>query len=179
MMRCLVVLTACLCLLLSLTPQARSQVGFDRRGGDYTSFSIRSGDPAACAARCEREARCRAWSFVYPGSDREATCWLKGTVPARTADACCVSGVKGAGLGEPRIGATEFAIDRAGADFRVIDLAADATGATCKAACEADGRCRAWTYVRPGYIGPGARCFLKERVVPPRRKPCCISGVVR
>ena len=40
-------------------------------------------------------------------------------------------------------------------------------------------RCRAWTYLRPGYGGPAARCFLKDRVKPPRRRPCCISGVVR
>jgi hypothetical protein len=33
--------------------------------------------------------------------------------------------------------------------------------------------------VRPGYIGTAARCFLKSRVTPPRRKPCCVSGVVR
>ena len=26
-------------------------------------------------------------------------------------------------------------------------------GAACKAACEAENRCRAWTYVRPGYLG--------------------------
>ena len=48
-----------------------------------------------------------------------------------------------------------------------------------KAACEADNKCRAWTYSRPGYLGASARCFLKHQVKPPRRKPCCISGVVR
>ena len=30
------------------------------------SASPSAGDPAACAARCEREGRCRAWSFSYP-----------------------------------------------------------------------------------------------------------------
>jgi len=58
-------------------------------------------------------------------------------------------------------------------------VAADPSGQACKAACEADSRCRAWTYVRPGYHGPNARCYLKERVRTPRRKPCCISGVVK
>jgi hypothetical protein len=33
--------------------------------------------------------------------------------------------------------------------------------------------------VRPGYLGPSARCYLKDRITAPRRKPCCISGVVR
>ncbi|MGC1826286.1 MAG: apple domain-containing protein, partial [Pseudolabrys sp.] len=36
-----------------------------------------------------------------------------------------------------------------------------------------------WTYVRPGYIAPSARCYLKDKITRPRYKPCCISGVVR
>jgi hypothetical protein len=159
---------------------AHAQVGFDRPGGDYTSFVVKSGDPAVCAARCERDARCRAWSFSYPVSeDTNALCWLKSEVRPRVPAPCCVSGVRGAGVVEPRVGPIEFSIDRFGGDYRNFDLPPDPTGAACKAACEADGRCRAWTYARPGYIGPAARCFLKDRLKPPHRKPCCISGVVR
>ena len=40
-----------------LAGQVHAQSGFDRRGGDYLRFEIRSGDPAVCAARCERDAR--------------------------------------------------------------------------------------------------------------------------
>jgi hypothetical protein len=40
-------------------------------------------------------------------------------------------------------------------------------------------RCRAWTYRRPGYGTAAARCYLKDAIKPPHRKPCCISGVVR
>ena len=36
------------------------------RAATTRNFTVRSGDPAACAARCERERRCRAWSFSYP-----------------------------------------------------------------------------------------------------------------
>ncbi len=32
---------------------------------------------------------------------------------------------------------------------------------------------------KPGYTGKEARCFLKDHVKPPRRKPGFISGVVR
>lgn len=175
MIRLFIALTACFLLGSSV----HAQVGFDRRGGDYSSFAVRAGDPAACALRCEREGRCRAWSFAYPSAERGATCWLKSQVTARAADPCCVSGVKGAGVIEPRTGPIEYSIDRWGGDYGSTEVKPDAAGAACKAACEADGRCRAWTYVRPGYIGPAARCFLKDRVLPPRRKPCCISGVVR
>ena len=52
-------------------------------------------------------------------------------------------------------------------------------GQQCAVACTEESRCRAWTYVRPGYHGPAARCVLKARITPPRRKPCCISGVTR
>jgi|SRR5581483_9623373 len=160
---------------------AVAQTGFDRPGGDYANFTVRGGDPAACAARCERESRCRAWSFSYPRTaGTGAVCWLKNEVTARVENTCCISGVRGAGVIEPLTGNTEFSIDRTGGDLRNIEIAADATGRACQAACEADGKCRAWTYLRPGYGGgASARCFLKSEIKPPRRRPCCISGVVR
>ncbi len=159
---------------------ASAQAGFDRPGGDYSNFVVRNGDPAACAARCEREGRCRAWSFSYPGTAAPgATCWLKQQVTQRQEDSCCVSGVKGAAVLEPKNGQIEFSIDRYGGDYRNLEVTADPTGAVCEAACKAEDRCRAWTYVRPGYLGTSARCFLKERLTKPRHKPCCVSGVVR
>jgi hypothetical protein len=167
-------------IVLAAAAPARAQSGFDRRGGDYLSFQIRNGDPAVCAARCERDARCRAWSFSYPRTvNMLATCWLKNRVPPRHEDKCCVSGVRGAGVIEPRRGPIEFSIDRYGGDYRNFEIAPDATGAACKAACDAESRCRAWTYVRPGYLGPSARCYLKDKITRPRHKLCCISGVVR
>ncbi len=166
--------------VVALSGAAQAQSGFDRRGGDYTSFPIRTGDPALCAARCERDNRCRAWSFSYPRTETTpATCWLKNKVTPRNEDACCVSGVRGAGVIEPRSATLEFNIDRLGGDYRYFDIVPDATGAACKAACEADNKCRAWTYARPGYISVTPRCYLKDSLKPPRSKPCCISGVVR
>jgi hypothetical protein len=170
--------------IMAIAP-AHAQSGTDRPGGDYARFVVPSGDPAMCAARCDREPRCRAWTFSYPGTvavggGTSATCWLKSEVKPRVENPCCVSGVKGAGLIEARAGPVEMAIDRTGGDYRFFDLASDPTGQSCKSACEGDNRCRAWTYVRPGYLGPAsARCYLKDRITRPRRKPCCMSGVVR
>ena len=159
---------------------ASAQSGFDRRGGDLSRFVVNSGDPEICAARCEREQRCRAWTFSYPRTaGAQAICWLKSEVKPAVADPCCISGVKGGHVVEPRSESFEYAIDRFGGDYRDFDIASDPTGAACKAACEGENRCRTWTYVRPGYLGPSARCYLKDRITPPRRKPCCISGVVR
>ncbi len=165
---------------LAFAGVAQAQSGFDRRGGDYLKFDIRSGDPAECARQCERDGRCQAWTFSYPRSEKAyAQCWLKNKVSPRFEDKCCVSGVRGAGVIEPRTNALETSIDRVGGDYRNFETPSDSTGAACGAACAADNKCRAWTYVRPGYIGASARCFLKDRITRPRPKPCCVSGVVR
>jgi hypothetical protein len=176
---CRIAVLAALLLAGAVSP-ATAQVGYDRYGGDYASFTLRSGDPTQCAARCERDSRCRAWAFSYPATESiNAVCWLKSRVTPRSLAPCCVSGVRGAGVIEPRSGATEFAIDRVGGDYRHFELPSDPTAKSCQVACEADEACRAWTYLRPGYVGPAAFCYLKDRITPPRRRPCCISGVVR
>jgi hypothetical protein len=159
---------------------AHAQTNFDRPGSDYQNSPVPSGDPADCALVCERDRRCRAWSFNYPtDTNNGAVCWLKSNVPARTEDNCCVSGVRGAGVVEPRNGAVETSIDRAGGDYRSFGLKGGDGDEACKTACTDDNKCRAWTYARPGYVGKEAHCFLKKEIKPPRRKPGFISGVVR
>ncbi len=179
MKQVVIALTSIFAVFLNLMPPLRAQVGFDRRGGDYANFAVRSGDPTACSTRCDRESRCRAWSFNYPTGDHPAMCWLKSQVPPRAEDGGSASGVRGAGVIEPRNGAREFSIDRTGGDYRSLEVAPDPTGEACKQSCDGETQCRAWTYERPGYAGPSARCFLKDRLMPPHHKPCCISGVVR
>src|SRR5258706_9263057 len=101
------------------TREARAQANFDRPGGDYTSAPVPSGDPADCALVCERDRRCRAWSFNYPTDVAGgALCWLKNSVPPRVQDDCCVSGVRGAGVVELRNGGGGTSIDRVGGDYR-------------------------------------------------------------
>ena len=157
-----------------------AQTAFDRPGGDYLNVPIASGDPEDCALLCERDRHCRAWSFNYPDvAGGAARCWLKNTVPARLPGSCCVSGVRGAGVIEPRSEGVENSIDRPGGDLRSLELKAGEGQEACKAACTAENKCRAWTYVRPGYMGREARCLLKKEIKPPRRKAGFISGVVR
>ena len=157
-----------------------AQTAFDRPGGDYLSTQIPSGDPEDCALLCERDRRCRSWTFSYPDiAGGAALCWLKNTVPPRVPESCCVSGVRGAGVVEPRVAGVENSIDRPGGDYRNLELKAGEAADACKAACTADNKCRAWTFVRPGYAGREARCFLKKEIKPPRRRVGFISGVVR
>ena len=178
-------LRACLVTLafsaaVAVTRPAHAQANFDRPGGDYQSSPVESGDPADCALVCERDRRCRAWSFNYPTDlAGSAVCWLKSAVPARIQSNCCVSGVRGAGVIEPRNSAEETSIDRFGGDYRNFELKGGDGDDECKAACTADNKCRAWTYARPGYAGKAAHCFLKKDIKPPRRKAGFTSGVVR
>jgi hypothetical protein len=169
----MVVLVAVACL-------ARADVGFDRPGGDYDKFVVKSGDPAECAARCERDARCHSWAFSYPRTEQvQAICWLKKGVPARVKSPCCVSGVRGAGVNEPISKDAEVGIDRSGGDYRNFETAPDDSGAACAKTCKDEQRCRAWTYMRPGYQNAAAHCYLKGKIPLPRHHPCCISGVIR
>ena len=159
---------------------APAQTAFDRPGGDYFKVSVASGDPEDCAMLCERDRRFRAWTFSYPSiAGGSALCWLKNTVPPRVPESCCISGVRGAGVVEPHSNGMETSIDRPGGDLRSVELKASDGGDACKAACVAENKCRAWTYVRPGYAGREARCILKKEIKPPRRKVGFISGVVR
>jgi len=156
-----------------------AQSGYDRPGDDYSGGPVMSGDPAVCARRCEREGNCRSWSFAYPSaSGAPAMCWLKRDVMPRVKSNCCVSGVRGGALIEP-LGEFEFSIDRIGGDYRSFDTVPDPRGWPCASACQADTRCRAWTYRRLGYGTAAARCYLKDTIQPPSPRPCCIPGVVR
>jgi hypothetical protein len=171
---------ALIAITLGCVGSALAQTGYDRPGGDYTSAPVANGDPMVCAARCERDKGCRAWSFSYPStSGAPAMCWLKREVVPAKESSCCVSGVRGAGVIEPQAGAIEYSIDRFGGDYRWFETPPEAKGKACAEACQAEPRCRAWTYRRPGYGAASARCFLKDVIKPPRRRPCCISGVAR
>ncbi|MBI5264544.1 MAG: PAN domain-containing protein [Bradyrhizobium sp.] len=175
---CLVSL-AVLAFVLSIQP-ALAQTAFDRPGGDYLSTPLASGDPEDCALLCERDRRCRSWSFNYPDvAGGTALCWLKNTVPPRVPESCCISGVRGAGVLEPQVAGVENSIDRPGGDYRNFELKNGDADEACKAACTADNKCRAFTYARAGYAGREARCFLKKEIKPPRRKAGFTSGVVR
>jgi hypothetical protein len=174
-------LVACLILMLGQSVLvARADVGFDRPSGDYTHFIVKSGDPAVCASRCEHDTRCRSWSFSYPTPQgAQAACGLKSSIPTRVKNDCCVSGVQGAGVHAPASNEVEFGINRVGGDYKTLDVSPDNSGEHCETTCKGEQRCRAWTYIRPGYQGASGRCSLKERVTVPRRDPCCLSGVVR
>jgi hypothetical protein len=70
----------------------------------------------------------------------------------------------------------EMNTNRAGGDYRDLSLSR-ADPAQCQAACNGEGQCVAWTYVKPGGPGERAHCWLKDAVMTPDPDDCCVSGV--
>ena len=66
--------------------------------------------------------------------------------------------------------------DRPGADIRSFQMDM-ARPEACRDACWAEPQCRAFTYARPGALGPRALCYIKNAVPPARPADCCLSGV--
>lgn len=70
---------------------------------------------------------------------------------------------------------TEF--DRPGSDYASFDLGRADPG-ECIRACLGDSKCRAYTYVFPGFQGEAPRCWLKSSVPPAVANNCCVSGYI-
>jgi hypothetical protein len=77
-------------------PDYEYEPGTDRPGGDYRNFNLDRADYRLCQTECNRDARCRAWTYVRPGvqDPTHARCWLKSSVPNKGPSSCCDSGVK-------------------------------------------------------------------------------------
>ncbi len=89
-----------LSLFLLLPPPLAANAGnlpdTDLPGGDYRNFSLISPVPSFCEKVCDKDTRCRAWTFSWPGKrGKRAKCFLKEKVTKKTKDTCCISGVKG------------------------------------------------------------------------------------
>jgi hypothetical protein len=159
--------------LASLIP-AGASVGKDRSGSDYSSFDLATASPQTCADSCAGDPACKAWSFVNPGIQGPAArCYLKNAIPAKVSNSCCISGVN---LAPPLPPGAQAGKDRPSSDYSATDLAS-ADPNLCYNACQADGACMAWSYVKPGVMGPNAKCFLKNPAPAASNNPCCISGV--
>lgn len=89
---------ACARTLAEAEPLIEAKV--DRPGYDLFNFSTGNYGPElqmseSCNAACERDSRCKAWTFVRPGvQGRYGRCYLKSAVPKRVFSDCCTSGYK-------------------------------------------------------------------------------------
>jgi hypothetical protein len=67
----------------------------NRLGNDYASFDLEAPDPQLCQTACEKDVKCRAFTYVKPGwQGPPARCWLKHAPPEGQPHECCVSGRK-------------------------------------------------------------------------------------
>ncbi|MFK8036370.1 MAG: PAN domain-containing protein [Hyphomicrobiales bacterium] len=90
--------------VLFAVPALAAETNTNRGGSDYRSFFLTQSDFLQCEQACAREAQCKAWTYVRPGiQGPNAKCWLKHSVPAATANNCCISGV----AGNPTTGITD------------------------------------------------------------------------
>jgi hypothetical protein len=77
--------------------------------------------------------------------------------------------------GDVKMSQREDAKDRLGGDYFDFDVKIDHIE-DCENACKGDSKCAAWTYVKPGYKGSQARCYLKSVAPVMSDNPCCVSG---
>jgi hypothetical protein len=155
-------------------PASGMEAGWDRPGSDMMQKAFGQQGPEKCKQWCDRTKGCKAWTWVKPGVQGDgAMCYLKNTVPDRVKDDCCTSGV--AGQGEVTY-VPEYGKDRMGSDYHSAELG-QRGWETCKSMCDRDGRCKAWTWVKPGVQGDGAMCYLKDPAPSPSASDCCVSGL--
>lgn len=79
------------------------------------------------------------------------------------------------GIAAPGIARDQPGTDRPGGDFTHHALAA-ADPQLCEKECAGNPKCRAFTYVKPGFQGAKAQCWLKKSVPPAVSSSCCVSG---
>ena len=165
--------TCCISGVKSQLPAGMEQYT-DRPGSDWKSFDLKVPRPELCRAACDSASECKAYTFVGPGPREPiARCFLKSAVPAATQNICCVSGVK-----PPLPAGMEENTDRPGSELKSFDLP-EPRAELCRAACEEEPACKAFTYMRPDVQSTRARCFLKSAVPASRPNSCCASGVRR
>lgn len=70
------------------------EVNWDRPGFDYSNFDMNSTREILCQWSCQKDRRCKAWTYVKPGiQGPKPRCWLKWAVPRAVPNTCCTSGI--------------------------------------------------------------------------------------
>jgi hypothetical protein len=169
----------------------------DRPGNDIARLPMPGRNPEKCRAACLDNAQCHAWTYVRPGfQGDQGWCYLKSRASTnKVPNRCCISGAASRVARElegvppptvqippartfpaPETMLLEYDTDRMGGDYSNLTQT-DRTPLSCRQACAADARCKAFTYVRAGFQGPSPRCYLKTSVPSATSNNCCVSGV--
>ncbi|WP_167348232.1 MULTISPECIES: PAN domain-containing protein [Pseudomonadota] len=156
--------------------------GFDGTANDY-AFSLKAEGLWLVCMDAGFRTRCREVSGEVQtlGEDGGSISSVRYLGPsAQTPGSGRPAGTPGQSVMRPPADAPPmFNTDLFGSDLREIIY--DRPGMdwkSCKAACDDERQCRAWTYVIPGRTEHG-ECFLKEAVPEPSESDCCVSGIKR
>ena len=98
---------AMLCVLVWLASAVAAQAQsfepeMDRPGLDFKTFELSAPLPAHCQKACNEDAKCKAWTFAWPGKRAgRAHCSLKTGEPEKKKDNCCISGLRSEPVAKP------------------------------------------------------------------------------
>jgi hypothetical protein len=88
-----------------------------------------------------------------------------------------ICGLAATATGSARAAPTfEPGFDRTGGDYASLAIPRPRPR-LCQDACLRDDHCLAWTFVRPGILGPMAICWFKNPIPATRPSDCCVSGL--
>ena len=127
----------------------------DRVGLDFTHFTLPEPNPGICQERCAENSQCQAWTYVAPNTIQgpTAVCWLKGSIPVPSGNACCTSGIyvatQPANLSAPTGDAVAT-----GTPFANFAVPRDPR--LCQGDCSGNATCKAWTYLEAKAPGGGS-----------------------
>ena len=81
-------------LIIGASSEPEMEFDVDRHGSDYASFWLLEDRPEVCLAKCKKDPKCKAYTFVKAGiAGKNAHCWLKHGIPAPVYSHGSVSGV--------------------------------------------------------------------------------------
>jgi PAN domain len=97
---------ACFLLMPLIQAQSAPRLNNTNFAGSDIGVVWNANDPGKCQTECDKNKNCKAWTWVRPGAipavprpNLAGFCALKGTLPKKTSDNCCVSGYAAGGKG--------------------------------------------------------------------------------
>jgi PAN domain len=89
----------CIFITISLQAHSAPQLKDTNFVGNDIGAVWNANDPGKCQTECDKNNNCKAWTWVKPGAipiiprpNLAGFCALKGSIPNKTPDVCCVSG---------------------------------------------------------------------------------------
>ncbi|MEL6617787.1 MAG: PAN domain-containing protein [Pseudomonadota bacterium] len=146
------------------------------RGGSFEKIEMRRGQRARCAETCQDNPICRGFNWRKGTNDRPPQCSLYHVISETAATPYFHAGIR---RRTPPVfdGTREPDTELRGEVLKEITLPHPRPG-MCRDACAFEDGCLAYTYVKPGRLGPDSppTCRLMAKETERRVSACCVSG---